>query len=236
MSATGPQKDEEGAWLMSQRPLGQGELALILAAERLFAERGIAGVSLRQINQAANQKNIAAIHYHFGSREKLVRAVLEYRWPRLDRRRGELLRRVNHTKDLGFYLEAFITPLLEELVPRPEGNHYLRFITQYDRTQTGYELARRVSPAGVEIYAQIEKLLFYFPDRVRSVRIGYLINMIHSILAKAEEQMARGEVHYADVRIITSNIIDMLSSALAAPLSARTTELLGRNNRRAAVP
>jgi len=205
---------------------GQGELALILAAERLFAERGIANVSLRQINQAANQKNIAAIHYHFGSRERLVRAVLEHRWSRLDRRRSEMLRRTDRMKDLGFYLEAFIIPLSEELAPRPEGNHYLRFITQYDRSEGTYELARRLTPAGVEIYRQIEKLMFYFPDRVRSLRIGYLINMIHSILAKAEEQMARGEVHYADVHIITSNIIDMLSSALSAPLSARTTTFL----------
>jgi hypothetical protein len=157
----------------------------------------------------------------------LVRAVLEHRWPRLDRRRGELLRRNDHTKDLHFYLEAFIIPLSEELSPRPEGNNYLRFITQYDRMERGYELARRLSPAGVEIYAQIEKLLFYFPERIRSLRVGYLINMIHSILAKAEEQLARGDVHFADVDITTSNIIDMLTSALSAPLSARTTELLG---------
>jgi AcrR family transcriptional regulator len=208
---------------------GQGELALILAAERLFAEHGIAGVSLRQINQAANQKNLAAVHYHFGSREKLVRAVLEHRWSRLERRRGEMLGRTDPTKDLSFYLDAFITPLSEELAPRPEGNYYLRFIRQYDRIERGYEVARRLTPVGVEIYRQIEKLMFYFPARVRSLRIGYLINMIHAILAKAEEEMARGEVHYTDVPTITSNIIDMLSSGLSAPLSARTTTLLSEN-------
>ena len=208
---------------------GPGELALILAAEQLFAEHGIAGVSLRQINQAAKHKNIAAIHYHFGSREALVRAVLQHRWPRLDRRRGELLRRTNHTKDLHFYLEAFLTPLGEELGPRPEGNYFLRFTRQYERLGADYELARRLSPAGVEIYDQIERSISYIPDQIRAVRIGYLINIIHAIFAKAEERIATGELRYADVHITTSNAIDMLVSALSAPLSMRTIELLGEN-------
>src|SRR6516225_8182566 len=79
---------------------GPGETALILAAERLFAERGIEGVALRQVNQAANQKNMSAAHYHFGSRDGLVNAVLVYRLPELDRRRGELLQRKSDFKDL----------------------------------------------------------------------------------------------------------------------------------------
>ena len=68
-----------------------GETALILAAERLFAEQGIEAVALRHVNQAANQRNMSAAHYHFQSREGLVRAVLMYRWPDLDRRRAAML-------------------------------------------------------------------------------------------------------------------------------------------------
>src|SRR5262245_27829305 len=97
---------------------GGGEIALILAAERLFAERGIEAVALRHVNQAANQRNMSAAHYHFGSREGLVRAVLMYRWPDLDRRRGAMLEERSGKRDLRFYLEAFILPLVEELQPR----------------------------------------------------------------------------------------------------------------------
>jgi AcrR family transcriptional regulator len=46
------------------------------AAERLFAQHGIDAVSLREITRAADV-NIAAIHYHYGSRDGLVRAVLD---------------------------------------------------------------------------------------------------------------------------------------------------------------
>ena len=45
------------------------------AAEALFAEHGINGVSLRAIVGAAGA-NIAAIHYHFGSRERLIEEVM----------------------------------------------------------------------------------------------------------------------------------------------------------------
>lgn len=206
--------------------LGQGETALILAAERLFAERGIEGVALRQVNQAANQKNISAAHYHFGSREGLVQAVLTYRLPNLDRRRGELLHRKSETKDLRFYLEAFIKPLVEELSPREEGNYYLRFIQQYEKYRGNYEFVRSISPSGVEIYAGLERLIYYIPEQIRRLRVGYLINMIHSVLAIAEERLGKGEVSFAEIELIAANAMDMFAAALTAPLSAETIERL----------
>lgn len=53
-------------------------LRLILAGERLIAERGLDSVSVRDITGAANV-NSASIHYHFRSKEGLVRAILAYR-------------------------------------------------------------------------------------------------------------------------------------------------------------
>jgi AcrR family transcriptional regulator len=51
---------------------------LLDAAERLFAERGIDGASLRSISAAAGLTS-AALHYHFASRDELVIAVLQRR-------------------------------------------------------------------------------------------------------------------------------------------------------------
>ncbi len=48
---------------------------IIGAAESLFARKGFAGTSLREITGVAGV-NVAAIHYHFGSKEELLRAVL----------------------------------------------------------------------------------------------------------------------------------------------------------------
>lgn len=207
-----------------------GETALILAAERLFAEQGIEAVALRHVNQAANQRNMSAAHYHFGSREGLVRAVLMYRWPDLDGRRAAMLDDRVGARDLRFYLEAFILPLIEELTPRAEGNYYLRFMQQYARFRGDYTFARQLSPAGVAIYDNLERLIGYIPAEVRRLRIGYLINMIHSVLASAEERLGKGEVSPGEVELIASNLIDMFASALTAPLSADTLALLSTDN------
>ena len=55
------------------------QIRLIETAERLFAERGVNGVSLREIGAEAGQRNTGAVRYHLGSKEQLVSAVFEHR-------------------------------------------------------------------------------------------------------------------------------------------------------------
>lgn len=49
---------------------------ILIVAERLFAERGFAGATLRNVVSEAGV-NLAAVHYHFGSKEELFRAVVQ---------------------------------------------------------------------------------------------------------------------------------------------------------------
>ena len=59
---------------------------LLDAAERLFADEGIARTSLRAITMAAGV-NVAAVHYHFGSKEALLRALSARRVEPVNRER-----------------------------------------------------------------------------------------------------------------------------------------------------
>ena len=52
------------------------------ASEALFARDGSSGASLRAITQRA-KVNLAAVHYHFGSKDYLLEAVLARAWSRL---------------------------------------------------------------------------------------------------------------------------------------------------------
>src|SRR5207302_4476694 len=45
--------------------------AILAAAERLYADRGFADVTLRDIVAAAGV-NLAAVNYHFGSKDELI--------------------------------------------------------------------------------------------------------------------------------------------------------------------
>ncbi len=64
---------------------------IFLAAEKLFAERGFDGVSVRDIVQAA-EVNLAAVSYYFGSKSELLLAVFRARTRELNRERLALLR------------------------------------------------------------------------------------------------------------------------------------------------
>ncbi len=64
---------------------------IFLAAERLFAERGFDGVSVRDIVQAADV-NLAAVSYYFGSKSELMLAVFRRRARELNQERRALLR------------------------------------------------------------------------------------------------------------------------------------------------
>jgi AcrR family transcriptional regulator len=63
---------------------------ILLAAERLFAEKGVANATLKMVTQEAGV-NLAAVNYHFGSKEELAFAVFDDLADRISRRRLALL-------------------------------------------------------------------------------------------------------------------------------------------------
>jgi AcrR family transcriptional regulator len=84
------------------------------AAERLFAAHGFAGTSLRAVTKEAGV-NLAAVHYHFGTKEDLLRAVLSRIVIPVNRERLKMLEQVeaaagSDPPSLEGILEAFIAP------------------------------------------------------------------------------------------------------------------------------
>ena len=95
---------------------GEAKTRILLTAERLFAEHGYNGVSLRTI-MAEAEVNTAAIHYYFRHKEGLLRAIFEMRVsPMNDERqeRFDALERESATgiPDIAVVLRAFIEPAI----------------------------------------------------------------------------------------------------------------------------
>jgi len=84
------------------------------AAEALFATHGFAGASLRQVTAAA-KVNLAAVNYHFGSKDKLIEEVFRRRLDELNSRRLAALARVagQASTQLEDVLDAYISPALD---------------------------------------------------------------------------------------------------------------------------
>src|ERR1700709_1181173 len=103
---------------------------LMETAERLFAERGVHGVSLREIGAEAGQRNTGAVRYHYGTKEQLVSAVFEYRMVRINERRLAILARLERegrALEMRGLAEAFLVPLAEMLGEPGRPSWYLRF-------------------------------------------------------------------------------------------------------------
>jgi len=106
---------------------------ILNVAEALFAEHGFDGASMRMITAAA-QVNLAAVNYHFGSKEKLIEEVFRRRLVWLNELRRQRLEQLySEAEKLGKtvrpsrILEAFFGALFD-LAKEPGGEHFLRLL------------------------------------------------------------------------------------------------------------
>ena len=101
---------------------------IVAAAERLFAEHGIDGVSLTEINTAAGQRNNSAVQYHFGDRDGVLTAILEKHQPGIDDHRARLLDEASAAgkPSIEDIAPALVAPLAAKLADPDGGPEYLQ--------------------------------------------------------------------------------------------------------------
>lgn len=101
------------------------------AAEELFAQHGFGGTSLRQVTSRADV-NIAAVNYHFGSKENLVNEVFRRRMDEMSAQRLDRLREAKAADpgQLEPILAAFVEPALALARDRHGGGAFIRVIAR----------------------------------------------------------------------------------------------------------
>jgi len=197
---------------------------LLRIAERLFARTGIDAVSTRQIAAAAAQKNTAALHYHFGTKDQLIDTLLALRLEPINRRREALLEAVwrdGSERDLHALLDALVRPLLETLAD-PE-NHFVGCLQQLylgERGERVYAHQPAALTSGLEaVGAAIEACLADVPRIVRHRRMSLMaVQLIYSA-AVWYHQRERGELAES-LDELASTLVDFLAGALRAPVAA----------------
>jgi AcrR family transcriptional regulator len=210
---------------------------LILAAERLFAERGLAGVSLREINVAAGQRNTSAAHYHFGSKEALVDAIFEFRRSEIGRRRDEILdnlEREGRAGDMRALSQALVEPLAAELGGGEEESHYLPFLAHLF-LQTPHEVAdilRRHSAAETRWSQAVASAVPQVPRELLRTRL-YLMGRHVVVSLAAYQRRGRLGSEGPDFDIYLSDMLDSVAGYMAATPAASTLAMV---ERKAATP
>lgn len=204
---------------------------LILAGERLFAQSGLDSVSLRQINNAAGQRNSSAAHYHFGSKDALVRAIYEYRGERINQRRSAMLARMSAQEcgQVRPLIKALVHPIVAEIEETEGGGHSIIFLSQlYSNPALDLMSMWRshLSESVGTIYQHMREVLPEIPEEVAGMRFGLMWVAMINTLADRQRLMTTRASETAVARtlpvLFVSNVIDMLCGAAAAPLSADT--------------
>lgn len=94
-----------------------------------MARGGVAGVTTRQIVQAAGQRNVSAVSYYFGSREGLLRALLARRGAPIDAARAAERAKLGQTPTLPELLGCLVVPYCS-MLHDPGGRAYVRIVAQ----------------------------------------------------------------------------------------------------------
>jgi AcrR family transcriptional regulator len=201
--------------------------AILLAAEKLFAQRGYNGASIRQIADEAAVP-LALVGYYFGPKHELLRAIFEH-WNSTIRERLDALAKVRthaaETNYLEQVVDAFIGPVLR-LRASPEGEWYALLMTRglnEPNQETDQILREFFDPMA---NAFIDALLDAFPGGTRAQMAWSYQFMLGALLHHiGDERVARlsGGVNTPNAPsaapLLAAFITGGMRQAMATPLT-----------------
>jgi AcrR family transcriptional regulator len=216
--------------------------SLIAAAEQLFAERGIDGVSLREINREAQQRNTTSLQYHFGDREGLLRAILAKHGREVHARRDALLDQyeANDVDDIRVLSSAFVLPLVAKLHDADGGRCYLRIAAELVNRTSGEiqpdEPSILSDPLGRDPRDSITRWSHLVGPLMPPIVVGPPLHRRFAAMRFAHIELGRRATerpHQSD-RLFTSHLVDLVAALLVTPVSDETDALLEQRTERAA--
>ena len=200
-------------------------------AQELFATQGFGPTSLRNVTAAAGV-NLAAVHYHFGSKDELVRAVFarfidplnEQRLLLLDDLEKGASGQAQARLPVEDILQAFVQPVMRlaehdapgrltlmALVGRVhnESNEHLRSLV--------FDLFRETA---ARYLATLERALPNVPQDELCTRFHFAIGAMGGSLVDPERlvRLSEGRVDPHDTRTLLSRLIVFLAAGLSAPV------------------
>jgi AcrR family transcriptional regulator len=169
---------------------GSTKARLLEAAESLFIEHGYEAMSLRQITALAGA-NLAAVNYHFGSKEVLVQELLTKRLDRLNQERLQLLSTCEaqygeQAMDVSVVLSVLFAPALRLTRDSAGGPAFMRLLGRvysdpspfirdflHEHYRTIYE----------RFFAAFARALPHMPRNELGVRLQFSLKALSGVLA-----------------------------------------------------
>jgi AcrR family transcriptional regulator len=198
---------------------------LIDAATREFAEHGVHAASLLEVTRQAGQRNRGAVHYHFGSREGMLVAVLEQQVDFLAERETELLAiaRQRPDDDIESVVQAFVRPAVELGDLGWQGRCYLVILAELveeDRAQLDPEIVAVLErTGGWDAFELLGERTPPMPDELRAERLslvtGFILSAVADRARARERETSRPQL---ETELFITNLVAMVIGMLTAPV------------------
>jgi AcrR family transcriptional regulator len=214
--------------LRAVKPQHETRTRILDAAEELFMQNGFGGTSMRMLTARASV-NLAAVNYHFGSKDALIEAVFHRRLDAINAARIAALDAIEasgRTPSAEEVIRAFVGPSLRLVEDAKGGGR--NFIRLLGRTYT--EPAKPIRALIGQMYAPImqrykaalERALPHMPREELIWRMHFMFGTLAYTLAATDTvQLIAGskpEDRY-DARLLEDRLSAFLASGLNAPLS-----------------
>jgi len=200
---------------------------IIDTAEQLFARDGYQMTSLRTLTVQA-QVNLAAVNYHFGSKEGLLQAVIKRRLLPLDNIRRQNINQVlvsaaksGNKPELRTLLQAFIGPTLEFRNSEPGARDFIaligRSLNEPDDTVRSHFI-RQVQPTFTLLIDGLQLTLPQIPAEVLAVRLQFALGAMSQMMVSRARpaQLVIAPVALSEEQM-AAELLNFITAGLEAP-------------------
>ena len=213
--------------LRAVKPQHETRTRILDAAEELFMQHGFEGTSMRLLTTKAGV-NLAAVNYHFGSKDALIEAVFHRRLDPMNLARiAELdkLESADPSPSPEAIIRAFITPGLRLMADGKDGGRNFTRLLGRAYTEPNKQVRQLIgqmyAPAMQRYKAVLERSLPQMPRDELVWRMHFMFGTLAYTLAATDTvQLIAGckpEDRY-DAHLLEERLTAFLAAGLNAPL------------------
>jgi AcrR family transcriptional regulator len=194
------------------------KLAIIQTAEVLFAQRGLDGISLREIGEAAGQRNTGVVQYYFGDRDGLIRAIFERGSRQEGGIRDRMITGFGSDPSVAELVEALVVPFAETI---REGSSYIAFLARLLSDHTLRQLLEVGTATRHPSWILLADLLFqklsFLPKELAETRMHLATHSSIITLAAYEPGVPGAPLRDVELALQVRDLVNMLTRLLTTP-------------------